>query len=686
MPSSPVTEHVPGRLWFGGDYNPEQWPREVWDDDIRLMREAEVTVVTLGVFSWALLEPEEGRFDFEWLDDIVGRLHAAGIGIDLATATASPPPWMVRDYPDILPVTVDGTVLSGGSRQHYSPSSSTYRRFAVRLASRMAERYGTHPALVAWHVGNEYGCHVSRSFDSESAEAFRSWLKDRYTTIDRLNDAWGTSFWSQHYTSFEQVDVPKVAPSTRNPTQVIDFDRFSSDALLDLFKAEAEVLRAATPGIPVTTNFMGPFQPLDYWKWAREVDFVSDDSYPDPADPDSPATAALSRDLMRSLRYGQPWILMEQATSAVNWRRRNAPKPAGGNRALSLQAVAHGADGIMYFQWRQSTKGAEKFHSAMVPHAGPSTRIFREVVALGAELADLAGVTGTRESNRVAIVFDWDSWWALDQDAMPGDIDYLAIVKDWHRAFWRLDIPVDFVEPTSDLSTYDLVVVPALVVASDAGLSNLATVPDRGGSLVVTFQTAILDPELGVQQGGYLGSLQQVLGVSIDEFAPLAHPDESGTAPDASPLSSITGCLGKSVEISEWSEFVSVADAEVLATFDEGEVVGSAAITRRNAGSGVAWYVATHPGRPALRELARLLASESGVLAPDVEPRSDSVEVTKRGDLTFVVNHGNEPWAGTIDGGAVDLAAHDAVVTAAAPAPGSDARTERSQPARQPRP
>ena len=378
-------------IWFGGDYNPEQWPREVWDHDIRLMKEAGVSVVTVGVFSWALLELEEGRFDFEWMDDILDRLHAAGIGVDLATATASPPPWAVRNYPDILPVTAEGVRLSGGSRQHYSASSATYRRLAGRLVEAMAERYGAHPALVAWHVNNEFGCHVSRCYSDESAGAFRAWLEEKYGSIGALNHAWGTAFWSQRYNRFDEIDPPRVTPTFKNPTQQLDFDRFSSWTFLELFRAEARILRRISPDIPITTNFMGAFKPINYWDLAPELDFISDDSYPDPADPDSPASAALTRDLMRSLGGGRPWILMEQATSAVNWRPRNVPKRSGENRVLSMQALARGADGIMYFQWRQSVSGAEKFHSGMLPHAGTDTRVFREVCDLGAELQPSTG-------------------------------------------------------------------------------------------------------------------------------------------------------------------------------------------------------------------------------------------------------------------------------------------------------
>jgi beta-galactosidase len=321
------------RLQFGGDYNPEQWQPDVWDEDVRLMRTAGVTLATVGVFSWSRLEPFAGEYDFEWLDEVLDRLHAGGVGVLLATATASPPPWFSRRYPESLPVTAEGVRLHPGSRQHYSPSSAAYRRHALQLVEQMAGRYGSHPALVAWHVNNEYGCHVPRSFDEESAAAFRGWLSERYGTIAALNDTWGTDFWSQRYSTFQEVDPPRATPTFANPAQLLDFDRFSSDALLALYRAEAEVLRRLTPEVPLTTNFMGFFRNADYWSWAQHIDVITDDAYPDPADPESYVWLSAQRDLMRSLGEGRPWLLMECATSAVQWRPPNAPKPPGMYRA-----------------------------------------------------------------------------------------------------------------------------------------------------------------------------------------------------------------------------------------------------------------------------------------------------------------------------------------------------------------
>ena len=624
-------------IWYGGDYNPEQWPEEVWDEDVRLMQQGGITLVSLGIFSWAKLEPREGEFDFGWLDRIVDKLHQGGIRIDLATATASPPPWLSHTYPEVLPVTVDGVRLQVGSRQQYCPSSPVFRRLAARLVGKLAERYGRHPAIELWHVGNEYGCHVSHCYCSVSAGAFRDWLRARYTTVGDLNASWGTAFWSQQYQSFDEVFPPSAAPSFRNPGQLLDFDRFSSDELLECYRNEVAVLRAATPDIPITTNFMGFFRAADYWKWAKEVDVVADDSYPDPADPDSASFAAMTRDLMRSLRDGQPWVLMEQAPSAVNWRSVNAAKRPGQMRALSHQAVARGADGILFFQWRQSVVGAEKFHSGMVPHAGTDSRVWREIEHLGAELSALSDLAGTLVEASVAIVLDWDSWWSLNQDALPARLAYLDAIHSWYRELWSRTVTVDFVPSTADLSAYSLVIVPSLFVAPVGALANLAGYAASGGTLVVTYQTGITDERAHITAGGYLGELQDTLGVRVEEFAPFA-----GAPGQPAPSGILLGLPSGPAEATVWAEYIHSSDAEVIAAFGSGALDGWPAITRRANGDGAAWYLGTQLTGSGLRDLLDRVLREAavvGVLATPVE----GVEAVRRDGRLFLVNHGDDP-------------------------------------------
>jgi beta-galactosidase len=635
-------------IWYGGDYNPEQWPRDVWDEDIELMTRAGISLATVGVFSWARLEPRPGKYDFEWLDELLDLLHATGVRVDLATATASPPPWLALQHPETLPVTEDGVRLSVGSRQQYCPSSPVYRERAGELVRRIVDRYADHPALELWHVNNEYGCHVSHCYCEVSAAAFREWLRAKYGRIEELNRVWGTAFWSQRYDSFDEVFPPRAAPTFRNPTQLLDFDRFSNDELLACYRAEVTIIRARS-SVPITTNFMGFFKAVDYWTWAREVDIVSDDTYPDPADPDSPAYAAMVRDLMRSLGGGAPWLLMEQAPSAVNWRRRNAAKAPGQMRAWSYQSVARGADGILFFQWRQSAAGSEKFHSGLVPHSGTDTRLWREVEQLGQELAALSvrsgvgAIAGTRVPSRVAITLDWDSWWAIEQPASPTEVPYVRTLFAWHRALSSLGLTVDFVRADADLSGYGLVVAPAHFVATDAQVANLASYAQTG-CLVVGFGTAITDENLHVRLGGYLGEpLRRSLGVWIEEFAPPAAPDLQNTGTGTPPAQTLSGeLLGDAAVGTVWSEYLRVEDAETLATFTRGALAGWPAVTRRQTPGGSGWYVATLPDPVALRRLAERLAADAGIELPAPVASGDQVETVRRGGLLFVINHGEQ--------------------------------------------
>ncbi len=625
-------------IWYGGDYNPEQWPEEVWEEDVRLMQRGGITLATVGVFSWARLEPREGEFDFGWLDRVLDGLHAGGIRVDLATATASPPPWLPHAYPEVLPVTADGVTLSVGSRQHYCPSSPVYRRLAARLVSAIAERYGSHPALELWHVNNEYGCHVAHCYCDVSAKAFREWLRARYGSVERLNEAWGTAFWSQQYGDFAEVYPPRAMPTFTNPGHALDFDRFSSDELLDCYRMERDILREVTPEVPITTNFMGFFKGVDYWRWAKEVDVVSDDSYPDPADPDSPAYGAMVRDLVRSLGAGRPWILMEQASSAVNWRRRNAAKPAGMNRGLSYQALGRGADGILYFQWRQSVAGAEKFHSGMLPHSGTETKTWREIEQLGGELAGLDRVRGTRVPADVAILFDWDSWWSIEQEATPGEIPYVQHAFAWYRELHRRTVTADFVSPSADLSRYRAVIVPSLFVATAEALAGLDAYVRAGGRLLVTFQTGITDQDAHITEGGYLGVLAETLGVRVEEFAPPAGPDLAGTGGAPVPGTAFGGELIRGGTGTLWSEYLHSEGADVLASFEGGELDGWPAITANRRGEGRAWYVATLPDPDAMAALLDAVLSDAGV-SPVLAQPVEGVEAVRRGDSVFLVNH-----------------------------------------------
>ncbi|HUQ60854.1 beta-galactosidase [Lentzea sp.] len=631
-----------GRLLYGGDYNPEQWPEEVWFSDVGLMREAGVNLVTVGVFSWGRLEPSPGSFDFGWLDRVLDLLHHNGIGVSLATPTASPPPWMSLRHPDTLMVTADGVRMSHGSRNHFCPSSAVYRHCATRITTALARRYASHPALSMWHVNNEY-CEVC--YCGGTARHFRRWLAARYESLEAVNDAWATTFWSQHYGEWEEILPPRAAPYLRNPTQVLDFRRFCSEALLECFRAERDVLREITPDVPVTTNFMGLHAPLDYWRAAAEQDFVSHDWYPDLEDPGACVESALSYDLMRGLAGG-PWFLMEQSASASRGPRR----PPGQLRAQSLQAVARGADAVCFFQWRASRAGAEKFHSGMVPHRGADSRVFREVSALGRDLASLPGVVGAPVPAQVAIVVDWDSWWAVGDEHLPARIDLLRRLRDFYEPLWRLGIVVDFVRPSSDLAGYRLVLAPNLYLLTAADAAGIRSYVDGGGTFVMGFLSGVVDENDHVLLGGCPALLTDVMGLCVSEFLP-----QSGTLTCDSEL------LGSFVA-DFWADDVETTTASVVAAVSGGELEGMPVVLRNDFGEGTAWYVATRPSSGAMRALLGHVASQAGVPS---SPPPEGVEVVRRGDFQFVINHRSEPAEVVVDGAHTDLLSGEVVSGAA---------------------
>ncbi|GFJ88259.1 beta-galactosidase [Phytohabitans rumicis] len=509
-------------LYFGGDYNPEQWPEDVWHEDVALMRRAGVNLVSVGVFAWSRLEPEEGRYDFGWLDRVLDLLDEGGVKVALATPTASPPPWFSLAYPDALPVRADGTRLLHGSRDTYCGSAPAYREACRRIAGELGRRYAGHPALALWHVHNEYGtaCHCDHA-----AAAFRGWLRKEYGDLDALNDAWVTDFWSQRYSDWEQVFPPRATQYLANPGQLLDFRRFWSDELLAAYTEQRDVLRAATPDVPVTTNFVfGGWVPVDHARWAREVDLVAIDDYPSDAGPAAEEQVAFAGDLARHWAGGDKWLLMESAPNLIYTPGRMHAKEPGRMLRHSLAHVARGSRGAMFFQWRAPRGGAERFHSALVPHAGPDSRTFREAVELGSALRALSEVEDGAIEAPAAIAWDAASWWALQGPGLPWEgIDYLAEARAAHRALWTAGITTDFVSLSRPLAPYRLLVLPAHYLMSDAAADAVAAYVDAGGHLVATYLSGIADERGRVRLGGYPGALRDVLGVRVEEFRPAAH-------------------------------------------------------------------------------------------------------------------------------------------------------------------
>ena len=585
---------------FGGDYNPDQWPEDVWDDDIRLMKQAGVNTVALAIFSWDLIQPEKHRWEFGWLDCIIDKLGKAGIAVDLASATATAPLWLYEQHPEVLPHDKYGHPINAGSRQSWSPTSPVFKEYALTLCRKLAERYGTNPYVTAWHMGNEYGWNNRYDYCDNALHAFRAWCERKYGTIEALNAAWGTTFWGQEMNGFDEVLIPRFmgADSMVNPGQKLDFERFGNDMLLDFYQAERDAIAEICPDKPFTTNFMVSTNQccMDYADWANEVDFVSNDHYFHEGE--SHIDELFCSDaLMDSLALGRPWYVMEHSTSAVQWKDLNIRKRKGETVRDSVAHVAMGADAINFFQWRASAFGAESFHSAMVPHAGEHTKLYRSVCELGAALKTLgdAGVQGSElVRSDTAILFSAESEWATRSETLPSKkLNHWHDVRDWYRAYLDAGTRADIVPLKYDWSGYATVVLPTVLMLSAADTARLERFVRDGGTVVVGYASGLIDENFHTWLGGYPGAgdgmLRTMLGIRGEEFNILGAQAEG----EPSEIRLSNGMVTRL-----WQNDIAVdgADTEVLASYagtqaDEWDLDGTAAITRNPYGKGMAYFV-----------------------------------------------------------------------------------------------
>ncbi|WP_374224554.1 beta-galactosidase [Micromonospora sp. C51] len=629
-----------GPLCYGGDYNPEQWPAQVWSEDVALMRQAGINLVTVGVFAWSRLEPAPGRYTFDWLDQVLDLLHSGGVRVALATPTASPPPWFSLAHPGALPVTADGIRLHHGSRDTYCAATPAYREAALRITTALADRYAHHPALAGWHVHNEYGttCHCEHT-----ARAFRLWLATRHGDLAALNDAWVTSFWSQQYSDWAQISTPRATQYLPNPGHLLDFRRFWSDTLLAAYTEQRDLLRAANPALTITTNYvLGDWVPVDHARWATEVDLVAVDHYPSAVDGGAEEQTALAADLARGWarhaahrRPGSPaaggaaaWLLMESAPNQIHTAGRMHTKEPGRMLRHSLAHVARGSHGAMFFQWRAPAGGAERFHSALVPHAGPDSRVFRETVALGAALRQLGEVRGSVEA-AVALVVDAASGWALRHPGLPSALpDHHDELAAAHRALWRSGYACDTLTPGDPVDGYRLLVLPALYLIDDATAEWLRGHVDGGGHLLVTYLSGVADEHARVRLGGYPGALRELLGAYAEEFHPLDAADH---------VRLDDGGTGRI-----WAETLRLTGADTVVSYTGGVLDAMPAITRHRVGAGTAWYVSTRLDDTSYRRLLDTAARAAGVttVCPDAP---EGVEAVRRRDgaasWLFLLNH-----------------------------------------------
>ena len=628
------------RFLYGGDYNPDQWPEDTWSEDIQIFKQADINSATINVFSWALLEPQEGKYDFTKLDKIVDNLSKAGFDIVMATSTAAMPAWMFKKYPEVARVDYQGRRHVFGQRHNFCPSSKDYQRLASDLVDHLAERYHDNPHIVAWHVNNEYG---GNCYCDNCAAAFRNWLKERYHTLDNLNKAWSMNVWSHTIYDWNEIVVPNELGDAWGPEGTetivaglsIDYLRFQSDAMLNLFKMEKQMIEKYSPDIPLTTNFHSlPNKMVDYQKWAKEQDIISYDSYPAY---DMPTYhPAFLYDLMRTLKH-QPFMLMESTPAQVNWQPYSPLERPGQVRATELQAVAHGADTVQYFQLKQAIGGSEKFHSAVISHSGRTdTRAFKEVARLGHDLKKVVSIIkGAKTNAKVGILFDWSNFWSFEYvDGITKDFQYVPIILDYYRQFYERNIPTDVISVDDDFSQYDLIVAPVLYMVKPGLGEKINHFVHVGGNFITSFMSGMVNSSDNVYTGGYPGPLKDVTGIWVEESDAVVPGHQTKISFDDQEYSANLVC-----------DLIHLEGAKAIATYANEFYAGTPAVTENKYGNGNVWYVGSRLEHAGLAKVIDRVIQVSGV-KPLVEQAS-SLEITERitkdnQKLYFVLNMSND--------------------------------------------
>lgn len=631
------------KMFYGGDYNPEQWDQATHQEDLRMFKLAGIDIATINVFSWAKNQPDEITYNFEWLDELIDSLYESGVYVCLATSTGAHPAWMATKYPDVLRVDKDGRKRKFGGRHNSCPNSPTYRLYSERIADKLAERYKDHPAVLVWHVSNEYG---GDCYCDNCERAFRVWLKEKYQTLDQLNRAWNTAFWGHTFYDWDEIVLPSNLSEewgdryTNFQGISLDYSRFNSDSMLNCYKLEYNAIKKHVLESVVTTNLMGFFKQLDYFKWAKYMDIISWDSYPSLTTP--PSETAMANDLMRGLKDGMPFMLMEQTPSQQNWQPYNSLKRPGVMRLQSYQTVAHGADTVMFFQLRRSIGACEKYHGAVIEHVGhENTRVFREVAQLGEELQRIGDrLLDSRADAKAAIVFDWDNWWAIEKSSGPTiALNYVQQIHKYYAAFYNRNVQVDMVSVDTDLSAYDLVVAPVLYMVKPGFAEKLEAFVENGGTFLTTFFSGIVNENDLVTVGGYPGELRKMLGIWVEEIDAL-FPDQKNKVV----LKDKFGKLQGSYECGMLCDLLHTEGAEVIAEYGEDFYKGMPAVTRHTFGKGEAYYVATDPEQCFLDELIEKITTDKGI-QPNLSAPS-GVEVSRRVkdgiSYLFVLNHNTE--------------------------------------------
>lgn len=615
-------KHTFKRILYGGDYNPNQWSKDIWDKDMEYFKDARINSATVNVFSWAKIQPSEEEYNFKELDDIVDMLSRENYDIVLATSTAALPAWLCKKYPEVTRTDYYGRQHKFGQRHNACPNSAIYQKYAQALAEQLAKRYHDNEHVTCWHINNEYG---GECYCENCEKAFRVWLKKKYKTISALNKAWNLEFWGHTVYDWDEVVAPNaLADGMENGKDTafagisVDYRRFMSDSMLENFKMERDTIRKYDKETPITTNLMGTYKGLDYFKWAKEMDIVAWDNYPSYNTPWS--LTAMCHDLMRGLKDA-PFMLMEQTPSQQNWQPYNSLKKPGQMRAQSYQTMAHGADTIQFFQLRRSVGGCEKFHGAVISHVGnENTRVFREVKQLGEELERLGTSTlGSVNETEVGIIFDWDNYWALEYTSGPNvDLMYVDQIHQYYKYFYDKNIGASMIPAGADFSKYKVIVAPVLYMVKEGMKEALEEFVKNGGVLITTYMSGIVGETDNVYLGGYPGPLKDLAGVWVEEVDALA-PEQSNK---------VVFGDGTETTCKIVCDLMHLEGAECVAEYACDFYAGTPAVTRNQFGNGTVYYIGTDMREDGIAKVLELAAKTAGVKA--VISDDTELEVTCR--------------------------------------------------------
>ncbi len=649
-------------MYYGADYYPEHWPEERWAEDARLMREAGLNVVRMAEFAWTRMEPREGEFHFGWLDRAIALLAEHGIQTVLGTPTAAPPAWIMEAYPEAALVTEDRHPMTYGSRRNYCPTSPVYREHSRRIVRAMAEHYADNPHVIAWQIDNEFG---GRCYCEACRRAFQHWLRQRYGTLEALNEAWGTEFWSHIYTAWEQIPLPWAATRLHNPSLALNYRRFMSDTYAEYQRLQVEILRELAPGQRITHNLMGFGYPnLNYFDLAKDLDFVTWDNYPRFMGTPNLSNRALAHDTMRGLKDQPFWVMEEQSGPTGNAIVNATPRP-GEIPYWAWQAIAHGADGIVFFRWRTARFGAEEYWHGILDHHGIPGRRYQEVKAMGEALQRVGDrLVDSRVAGDVAMLLSYDARFAFQNQPHNAHLDYPDVFQELYRALWEHNLGTQIVSPEADLSGYRLVIAPMLYILDEGLAQRLSDYVADGGTLVVTCRSGVMDVDNVIVNAKLPGLLAEVCGVTVQEYDSL---DDGRTVA----LEGAGGLRGAEGEGKAWADILAAEGAEVMARYAADYYAGEPAITAHRYGQGLAVYLGTVPDAAMAGRLFAWLAEVTGLTSPIQAP--EGIEVTERvseqGRYLFVLNGSSETKTVDLGAGGVDLISGERVSGAVTLAP-----------------